>query len=86
MKSKFLLSVIIPVFNEEENIEPLLNALLPIVGSYDYELLFIDDGSSDNTVSEIRSLALKNTKIKNIKARTMNMAICSYFFKAFSPI
>ena len=64
MKSKFLLSVIIPVFNEEENIEPLLNALLPIVGSYDYELLFIDDGSSDNTVSEIRSLALKNTKIK----------------------
>lgn len=64
MKSKFLLSVVIPVFNEEGNIEPLLDILLPVIERYDYEVLFIDDGSSDNTVSKIRSHALKNKRIK----------------------
>ncbi len=42
-----------PVFNEEPNIEPLYDALVPVMAQvadrYDFELLFTDNHSSDNT-------------------------------------
>ncbi len=64
MKNNFLLSVIIPVFNEEGNIDPLLDKLVPIVSSYDYEIIFVNDGSKDNTTHEIKHHANNNKKIK----------------------
>lgn len=66
MKNSFVLSVIIPVFNEEGNIDPLLKRLVPIVSVYSYEILFVNDGSSDNTVEEIKSAAKKNKNIRLI--------------------
>src|SRR3990167_4361013 len=63
--SDFLLSVIIPVYNEEKNIEPLLERLLPILDKYQYELFFIDDGSTDNAFSVIKQ---QSTNHKHIKA------------------
>lgn len=63
MKKDFLLSIIIPVYNEEANISPLLAKLLPIVKQYDYEVLFINDGSTDSTTKEI----LKHTKNTSVK-------------------
>lgn len=62
----FLLSIIIPVFNEEQNITPLLKRLQPIVSKYSYEIIFIDDGSSDNTLNEVKKQAFKNKNIKLI--------------------
>ncbi|MDH7476016.1 MAG: glycosyltransferase family 2 protein [Microgenomates group bacterium] len=62
--NNFLVSVIIPVFNEEKNIQPLLKRLLPIVKKYNYEIIFVNDGSSDNTVNEIKKYGQKNQKIK----------------------
>ncbi|MCX6730684.1 MAG: glycosyltransferase family 2 protein [Candidatus Roizmanbacteria bacterium] len=62
--NNFLLSVIIPVFNEEKNITPLLDRLLPILKEYQYEVLFVSDGSTDNTAGEIKKHAEKNTQIK----------------------
>lgn len=64
--SNFLLSIIIPVFNEENNIEPLLKRLLPIITSYEYEIIFVSDGSKDNTDKKIAEVAKKNKKIKLI--------------------
>lgn len=63
---KFLLSVIIPVFNEEENITPLLKRLLPVISKYSYEIIFVDDGSTDQTAAKIKKQALKNKNIKLI--------------------
>jgi dolichol-phosphate mannosyltransferase len=60
----FLLSVIIPVFNEEKNISPLLRRLLPVLKPYRYEIIFIDDGSKDDTVSQIKKYTTKNQNIK----------------------
>ena len=62
----FLLSIIIPVLNEQNNIKPLLQRLLPIIKNYKYEVIFIDDGSTDKTNSEIKKYTSKNSNIKLI--------------------
>lgn len=62
----FLLSVIVPAFNEEKNIKPLLKRLLPVISKYQHELIFIDDGSTDKTATMIKKQAAKNKKIKLI--------------------
>jgi len=64
--NNFLLSIIIPVFNEEKNISPLLERLLPILKIYNYEIIFINDGSQDNTNAEIKKFTDKNKNIKLI--------------------
>ncbi len=63
---KFLLSVIIPVYNEEKNIEPLLTRLMPVLNNYSYEIIFVDDGSTDNTLKVIKQFSQKNKNIKII--------------------
>lgn len=64
--NKLLLSIIIPVFNEQDNINPLLKRLLPVLKSYLYEIIFIDDGSNDKTIDQIKKYAKKDEKIKLI--------------------
>ncbi len=65
----FLLSIIIPVYNEEDNCEPLIHRLIPIVENYKYELIFVNDGSTDRTHEKIKEYAKKN---KNVKLITFN--------------
>lgn len=60
------ISVIIPVYNEEKNINPLLQRLLPIVNKNFYEIIFISDGSTDQTEAIIKKEAKKNKNIKLI--------------------
>ena len=60
----FLLSIIVPVYNEEKNIEPLLGRLLPVISRYTYEVIFVNDGSKDNTVANIKKATQKNPNIK----------------------
>lgn len=62
--SNFLLSIVTPVFNEEKNIPALVERLTPIVSTYNYELIFVDDGSRDKTVDEIKKIAHHNKNIK----------------------
>lgn len=50
------LSVVIPVYNEIDNIAPMVEAVEKAVGHLSYELIFVDDGSSDGTVQAIRDL------------------------------
>lgn len=63
-------SVLIPTYNEEENVRPLLEAIknefqqeLP---AYDYEIVFIDNDSGDRTREIIRELCTENEKVKAI--------------------
>jgi glycosyltransferase involved in cell wall biosynthesis len=52
------ISIIIPVYNEEDNIVPLYNEIKSVCDSenYIYEIIFVDDGSTDKTVEKIEEL------------------------------
>ncbi|MBT3324123.1 glycosyltransferase family 2 protein [archaeon] len=62
------LSIIIPAYNEEDNILPLYKEILKnIPKKYSYEIIFIDDGSTDSTLKNIK--AIKDKNIKSISFR-----------------
>jgi polyisoprenyl-phosphate glycosyltransferase len=64
----FLVSIIAPVFNEEKCIEPFVEAIQKELGlhSYNFEIIFINDGSDDETEALINKIALEHHKIKLI--------------------
>lgn len=64
--NSFLLSVIVPVYNEEKNIDPLLKRLLAVLKDYQYEVIFVDDGSSDKTSQIIKKLINNNSQVRLI--------------------
>ena len=51
------LSVVIPIYNEELNIRPLINKIKADITDFSYEVVFVDDGSTDRTVDEIKQIA-----------------------------
>jgi polyisoprenyl-phosphate glycosyltransferase len=59
-------SLIIPIYNEEENIAELYNRLKPIIDSLDgeSELVLIDDGSKDNSLKLMSELNQKDSRVK----------------------
>ncbi|GGB49180.1 glycosyltransferase [Virgibacillus dakarensis] len=63
-----LISIIIPSFNEASNIELIYKALDKEFADihYDYEVLFINDGSTDDTLHYIKKLASNNPRVKYI--------------------
>ncbi len=65
------LSIIAPLYNEEENVELLYEAIKTAADSLgaSYEIIFSDDGSTDNTVKIAAELALKDPNLKIIKFR-----------------
>ena len=64
------ISILIPCYNEEENVVPIANAIVEEVdrhlSSYDYEIVFIDNDSKDNTRPLLREICKRNPKIKAI--------------------
>jgi len=48
------LSVVIPVMNEEDNVQPMIEAVSVALKDYDYEVIFVDDGSTDATKQRIK--------------------------------
>ena len=60
-----LLSIIIPVYNEEENINPLYEELKRFCKN-EYEVIFVDDGSTDETFTAIEAISKKDDHYKCI--------------------
>ncbi|MGD8956616.1 MAG: glycosyltransferase family 2 protein, partial [Chromatiaceae bacterium] len=64
------LSVVVPVLNEAGNIEPLLAELQSALdGGYDFEVLYVDDGSRDATASELESARRRHPWLRVVKHR-----------------
>lgn len=60
-----LLSVVISVYNEEDNIKPMVDACHAALQGYEYEIVYADDGSKDDTVKRIREL--KDPRVKLVQ-------------------
>lgn len=67
--ARMKISVVTPCYNEEGNVEPLYNKVKGVfgrLGAYDYEHIFIDNASTDNTVKILKSIADKDKNLKII--------------------
>jgi len=64
-----MISVIIPIFNEEDNIKQLAKSILKVLRGLKFEVLFINDGSKDSSEEIILTLTQKHSKIKLINLR-----------------
>lgn len=63
----FLVSVVIPCFNEKDNLPLLYQQLKDVLEPYpSYELIFVDDGSTDETLSTLRNIAEMDVCVKFI--------------------
>lgn len=61
------LSIVIPLLNEEESLHELYDWIVKTIPSYSYELIFIDDGSTDDSWKTIQSLSQKDSNVKGIR-------------------
>ena len=63
-ETKMKISIIVPIYNEEENINPLYTAVKNTMDKIenDYELIYVNDGSTDNTEQTIKEIAGKHSQ------------------------
>lgn len=64
-------SVVVPAHNEEENVRPLYEAVKPVMDGLDgdWELIVVDDGSTDNTAGELEKVGREDPRVKFIQFR-----------------
>ena len=60
------LSIVIPAFNEEKNIQSLYSKLVESLGGFEYECIFVDDGSEAATFKEIKKLSNKDARVRGV--------------------
>jgi dolichol-phosphate mannosyltransferase len=58
------LAVVIPTFNERDNIAPLLTLLEQALAGIEWEVIFVDDSSPDGTAEQVRELARTNRRVR----------------------
>ena len=69
IEQKKLISIVSPCYNEEDNIEELYQRISDVLLSYsqyDFELLFIDNASTDSTVQKMKKIAANDRRVKII--------------------
>lgn len=71
MEKKIDFSVVVPLYNEEENVGALHQSLVSALDGIkeNYEILLIDDGSHDHTLEKAREIALKDSRVRVISLR-----------------
>ena len=65
------LSIVVPLYNEEESVEKLLSEILEVGEKFDlsYEIILVDDGSTDGTWEKIEQLKNSTPYLRGIKFR-----------------
>ncbi len=61
------LSVVLPTYNERDNVAPIVVELLPLGERFDLEILFVDDDSADGTADVVRELAHRHGPVRLIR-------------------
>lgn len=61
------MTIVVPTYNEYENIQPLLNTIENALAGIDWEIIIVDDDSPDDTASLVRKVALTDPRIRCIQ-------------------
>jgi dolichol-phosphate mannosyltransferase len=61
------LSIVLPTFNERDNVEHIAGELLALVKTFDLEIIFVDDDSQDGTAEKVRELAHGHPQVRLIR-------------------
>ncbi|MBK5264578.1 MAG: glycosyltransferase, partial [Alphaproteobacteria bacterium] len=59
--------VIVPVFNEADNVAPLLERLAEALRDYVWEVIFVDDSSPDGSAARVREFALMDPRVRCVQ-------------------
>jgi dolichol-phosphate mannosyltransferase len=83
------LSVVVPTFNESENINELLNRLEKTLGKSGWEVIFVDDDSPDGTAQCVRNIAERDARVRclqRIGRRGLSSACIEGMLTASAPV
>ena len=61
------LTIIVPTYNERENVRPLIDSLDRALQSVSWEVIFVDDDSRDGTAALVRKIGLKDPRVRCLR-------------------
>jgi dolichol-phosphate mannosyltransferase len=82
-------AVIIPVLNERDNVGPLLQDISIALAGIEWEVVFVDDGSTDGTIELLESMALRDHRVRLVRRigrRGLSSAVIEGFLATVAPI
>ena len=82
-------AVIVPVLNERDNVGPLLQDISIALAGIEWEVVFVDDGSTDGTIELLESLALRDQRVRLVRRigrRGLSSAVIEGFLATVAPI
>src|ERR1039458_2965245 len=82
------LAVVIPTFNEFQNVQPLVDAVFSALQGVDFELIFVDDDSPDRTARQVLELSRANPRVRlvhRINRRGLSSAVVEGMMASNAP-
>jgi len=61
------LCIVVPVFNERDNVLPMVRELSEVLANIEWETIFVDDDSPDGTAAAVREVAITNPRVRCLK-------------------
>ena len=83
------LSIVVPTFNEAQNVEELIARILKCMGQIPCEIIFVDDDSQDGTAALVRTIGLRDSRVRalqRIGRRGLSSACVEGMLSATAPI
>ena len=67
MEFPYQISVVVCIYNEEDNIKPLNEQIKAAIGDMDYEIIYVDDGSTDSSLEVLKSISSDRYKVVELR-------------------
>ncbi len=83
------LAVIVPVLNERDNVAPMIGKLALALADIEWEVIFVDDGSTDGTPSRVEEIAKDDRRVRLIRRvgrRGLSSAVVEGFMSSIAPV